>query len=192
MILANLIAAAAAVATGRLDINITGPVWDVMASCTQAGYKACPRAPECDYQPAMCAYNGDPAVECKVRRKGSSTWRAMHDRPSLKIKGMEDASGNKYHFGTWPCTGACAALPGSELAGETANQWNASKLVLNNMVLGSGDVQTYAMFRRAGAIAPLAVHTVVTMQRAGVTVASARYAMIESFNDKTFMKKYIH
>lgn len=189
--LANAHIAAAAAVAATFTIRIEPEVWDVMEQCTKAMYKSCDDHEACDYQDAMCAFNGEPAVGCKVRRKGSTTWRPMHDRPSWKIKKMK-RDDEAYVFGTFPCGGlTCAALEGGGLYGATENVWQSDRLTLNNMVYGNGDVRTYALFRAAGAIAPLAMDVDVTVSRGDTVVGGGKYAMIESVNDKYFMRKHI-
>ena len=153
-------------------IYLSVPTWDTMASCTKAEYKSPDRPTKCDYQEAECVYDGGPRVPCEVRRKGSTTWRDMDKRPSLKIKGMKGLDGEDYVF---------------------AEDWVSKKVTLNNgvqRISADVEVRAYDMFRDLGVKSSLAKLCSVKLHRGTTLVANHRdYTMIETISDKAFMKK---
>lgn len=171
------------------DIIIDSQSWDVMANCTLAEYKSCPRPDKCDYHDALCNYNSTERVACEVRRKGSGTWRELNDKPSFKIKKMKhDAP-----FGVYACgvEVTCNTLPNGALSDMTVNRWETDKVTLNNMAVGDGDVDGYKLFRDAGIIAPLSQLVTVSVYRGDTLMYTEPYAMIETISDKNFMTKHI-
>ena len=181
--------------TTTFDIFIEESTWDTMASCTYGQYRSHPRPEHCDYQPAECSYNNEARVECKVRRKGGTTWRDMGDKPSIKIKKMktDHAENDDYIFGTYTCAYApnCNTLSTGSLHGSAYNLWQTEKVTLNNQIIRRGDVDANTQFRQAGIIAPLSKYAIVQLFRgADLIVGPVEYAMIETISDKAFMKKY--
>lgn len=146
------------------SIFLTAVIWDDMASCSKAD--------KCDYRTAQCQYNDGPKVDCKVRRKGSSTWRELNNRPSFKIKKMKH-DGNPYMF---------------------AEKWITEKITLNNGVQKSfpeAEVKAYDMFRTLGVKSPLAQLCSVSLYRESILHSTKQdYTMIETINDKAFMNKH--
>lgn len=154
-------------------IYLSAQTWDTMASCTKAEYKSSDRPAKCDYQEAECVYDGGPRVPCEVRRKGSTTWRAMNKRPSLKIKGMKGLDGEDYVF---------------------ADDWVSKKVTLNNGVKrfsADAEVRAYDMFRDLGVKSSLAKLCTVKLHRGATLIGDHEdYTMIETISDKAFMKKH--
>jgi len=115
----------------------------------------------------------------------------MDDKPSLKIKDFNDDT--KYEFARYPCTstGTCNSLPSGSLASADTNLWYTTKLTLNNQRNGPNDIYGNKLYRDAGVIAPLAEEATVRLYRdTALIVGPAPYTMLESINDKEFMKKH--
>lgn len=180
------------VPTQHVSIRVTETVWDIMASCSKEEYKSEDRPSKCDYQPAMCSFNKSLEVSCEVRRKGSSTWRDMDDKPSFKVK-FDD----KVFFGEYECEGDgyCPSEDG-------INRWESKKLTLNNMARSTGSasesypstgqVDADRIFRKYGP-APLSVHGTLSLYRgeeSEVPVQRSTYTVLETVNDKYFAKKH--
>ena len=143
-----------------------------MASCRKGG-----EGDNCDYQNAQCKsvtvdHNGT-RVDCKVRRKGSTSWRDLHARPSFKIKKMETQNGSPYPFDT---------------------DWVTEKLTLNNGVQKSfaeAEVKAYDIFRKLHVKSSLAQLCTVSLYRDDTLYNTQEdYTMIETINDDAFMKKH--
>jgi hypothetical protein len=99
--------------------------WQNMLACNYTGYRADPRADECDYQAVtvnITTTTGEFRVECKGRRKGGSTWQDVDAKPSFKIK-----CADKIDLGNRNCSGI-EQCPG----GGTSNHWQSKKFILNN------------------------------------------------------------
>lgn len=160
------------------SIFLTAAKWDTMASCTKSEYKSDNPPDKCGYQDAQCQYvTADHAgvpVYCKVRRKGSTSWRDLHARPSFKIKKMNNT---KYPFGT---------------------NWASKKVTLNNGVqklsgLPEAEVKAYDIFRNLGVPASLAQLCSVKLYRDGELFSTEKdYTMIETISDDIFMIKHFH
>ena len=177
-----------------VTIRFDAATFDTMATCTKAEYKSDDRPDKCDYQKAQCTFDaegdvGASPVACEVRRKGSSTWREMTDKPSFKIKGLA----SDVHFGTSACGGSTgAACP----PGETVNRWQSDRFTLNNNGFPSyyttnGEVDAYDAFRATGKKAVPSAHYVrVVLRRGDEVVREDTYAMIETISDKAFMRKW--
>lgn len=153
-------------------IFLTADKWDEMASCTKENYKSSQRPDECDYQSAQCKYNDHEPVSCKVRRKGSASWRDLHARPSFKIKKMKQNS-TPYTF---------------------QENWITEKVTLNNGVqkaFADAEVKAYDTFRKLGVKAPLAQLCSLSLYRANTLQTTHRdYTMVETINDTPFMNKH--
>lgn len=180
-----ILAVMAARATAQFEINIPETSWAVMATCTIEQKRL--DAAECDYQPAQFRYGTEAWLDCEVKRKGSSTWRDMGEKPSFKIKADEN-----FVFGEFDCTAPGAFCtgynPASFLAGK--NTWESKKVTLNNMVVGTNGADAYRIFRELGVVSPLSHWVTVNLYRSSVLQRSSLYNMIETINDKTFMRKY--
>ena len=148
----------------QIFLNVT--VWDTMAQCSFEDYHGTVRPDHCDYQWATCVVNGGVHVSCRVRRKGTTTWRDMENKPSLKLKFSEAVT-----FG---------------------ENWVSKKLTLNNGVLSvhpMDEVNAYDVFRKLGNVAPMASRSTVELYRGSVPIVNT-YTMIETINDKAFMNKH--
>lgn len=152
-----------------------------MASCSRSEYKSNDRPEKCDYQRATCTYTNyvyNMTQTCKIRRKGSATWRDMHDKPSFKIKGDD-----KFRFGDYECGKYCPP-------GKTVNAWETKKVTLQNQAQFDGEIDAYDLFRKF-VIAPLAVQTSVKLYKGGVFEREDSYVMLETIDDSKFMEKWI-
>ena len=160
-------------------IFLTADTWDLMASCSKSEYKSADRPEKCEYQDAECQYDDGQRVFCKVRRKGSASWRDMDSRPSLKIKDME-LNGSKYPF--------------DERPESDKRRWVSERVTLNNGVqkhIPEAEVKSYDIFRDLGVAAPLAKLCSVKLYRGGVLFSTEHdYTMIETISDKAFMEKH--
>ncbi len=148
-----------------------------MKNCSKQEYKSDPRPDKCDYQEAQCLYVTDDhngtRVDCEVRRKGSATWRDLDNRPSIKVKKMED-DGDAYRFD---------------------DDWESEKVTLNNgvqKIIADAEVKAYDVFRQLGVVSPLAKLCSVALYRDEVLSAGPYedYTMIETIDDKAFMRKH--
>jgi hypothetical protein len=169
-------------------IEIEEAVFDFMETCTYDEYKSDDRPSRCDYQQALCTYEGDTHA-CEVRRKGSSTWKALRDNPSFKVKDLAD----EVTFGSSACgNGSVVACP----LGQTANVWRSDKFTLNNngfptFYTKHGEVDAYRVFRDIGKLAvPSAQYVAVTLKRGNATMRTDTYAMIETIDDHDFLEKW--
>lgn len=181
--------------TSAVTIEIPDDTFETMETCTKEEYKSVSRPERCDYQLARCTYHDHETglhvdMECEVRRKGSSTWKEMRDKPSFKVK-MDD----EVHFKTTACPDGVRCPPG-----QTANVWNAKKFTLNNNGYPSfytkhGEVDAYDAFRHAGKFAvPNAHYTRVTLKKGAgnhsTVIREDTYALIETIDDKRFLQKW--
>jgi hypothetical protein len=103
----------------------------------------------------------------------------MEDGPSLKVKFDEELT-----FATHPCVEAEYCPRAS-----TVNAWKTKKVTLNNMVQGDGEVEAYREFRKYMA-APMAEHTTLSLYRGSALFSKTKYAMVETVDDKAFLKKH--
>ena len=159
-------------------IKLSAEVWATMASCSKTEYKAEERPQKCEYQAARCSYSQSDWMDCQVRRKGSSTWRNLDAKPSLKVK-FED----RIEFMTSSCSAQYCP------PGKSTNVHKSKKVTLNNMVIYDGEVAAYREFRKHMP-APNAKHVSVALYRDETLMAEETYAMVENVNDKEFMKKH--
>jgi len=142
-------------------IVIAPTVYEIMSSCSKEEYKSENRPDKCKYQNANCTFDNT-TYSCDIRRKGSSTWRDMGDKPSYKIK-MDDP----VQFGP---------------------NWNTTKVTLNNGVYQeypTAEVDAYNVFRELGVPTPEAERVSVT-----VNGQTHEYTMIETISDDAFMNKH--
>ena len=137
---------------------------------------------ECDYFTVSCAVDGHVDNHCKVKRKGSSTWRDLGDKPSLKIK-LDD----KYTVGSYDCSNELC--PPDQQPNETVNTWRTKKFTLNNQVTWDAEIDAYAVYRTQ-IPASLAVQVAVALYKDGVLQSNQTYAMIENVNDDAFIEKW--
>lgn len=168
----------------RFRLDVAPGVWDNMSACSFDDYQRYKRyepegvAHECDYQRANCSYENletgvNFTAECRVRRKGFTTWEEMDDKPSLKLK-FEDTM----DFGV-----------------VRNESFAADELTLNNMKYsdswsGEREVEAYDVFRRIGvAHTPLSAHAEVVLLRGGEEQSTERYALLENINDGGFLKR---
>ena len=167
----------------EFEIHLAPHVWDEMATCTKLQYKSSDRPESCDYQEATCIYrnlNSEVNVtdSCKVRRKGSSTWRDLDDKPSFKIKKFGDG----VRFGEFPCGTFCP--PGKSL-----NVWESKKVTLQNQVIADGEIDAYNVFRKY-IPSPLAEQTRVRLYRNDSLFSEETYVMLETIDDDQFLEKW--
>ena len=160
------------------SITISEEAWDTMASCTKAEYNMDARPDRCEYQDAKCSYGQSVGLDCKVRRKGSSTWMELDAKPSFKVK-FED----RLEFMSSPCSDEYCP------PGMSTNVHRSKKVTLNNMIIHDGEVAAYNEFRKYTA-APNAKHVSVALYRGEDLVRDEVYAMVENVNDKDFMRKH--
>ena len=152
------------------SIYIPEDTFDLMSRCSKAEYHG-DRPEKCDYQQAQCEYNGEGRVPCEVRRKGHASWRPMREKPSFKIKNME-RDGEDYTFGP---------------------SWTTEKMTLNNNAQNTypaAQVDAYATFRDLGNVAPQARLSTLSLYRGETLLRSDTYTMVETIDDKAFMKKH--
>lgn len=174
--------------TASVHIEVSDEVWATMAKCSFEDYKyANPRPDKCDYQPCNARFTGfknirsNITIGCKIRRKGTSTWRKMGHKPSYKIKLDEEL-----HFGNYACRDNCPI-------GLATNQWKSKKFTLNNGVDNSafGEHDAYQEFARLGVRGvPLALLVDVNVSSITTKHSPNWYTMIETIDDKAFMKKW--
>lgn len=170
-------------------IDIPEASWDRMSECSFDDYQRYkklvlddehPLEKKCGYQVAKCAFTSSTnatknikGVDCKVRRKGYTTWEDMGDKPSYKVKildGMELDMGmiDAFHM-------------------------NVDKFTLNNMKYsrswsGHREVEAYEVYRQIGfENTPAAAHAQVTVLRGGKEVNTHSYALIQDV-ESTYMK----
>ena len=133
------------------------------------------------YKEACVRVNGGPWKKCEIKRKGTSTWRDMGSRPSIKIKDIEE----NINFG---------------------HLWDSNKVTLNNDIMEAGYVDAYRVYRDLGLYVPNAYHAMVRMYKddsadsenctsvAGshLTLADGphRYSVIQSAGDKNFLGSF--
>ena len=176
---------------GSFVIRIDEGVWEIMASCRKEEYKSDDRPEKCDYQTARLSYKlPSQAIEMneqivEIRRKGSSTWTYLHDKPSFKIKFEESQN-----FGTYSCGSHYCPTDQDE------NIWKSKKLTLNNMRRTSplmfpseGEIDAYDVFDDYMAT-PLALSVNVDVYKGSKFMYSGSYVMVETISDKAFMKKH--
>lgn len=176
--------------SASIEIILDQATFDLMSTCTKdmyAEYQATDaHKDECGYQDAYCRYKiqvpsyDSDVQECEVRRKGSSTWRDMDDKPSFKIKKFRKPGKTPIQFQ-------------SEWA------WTSDKVTLNNgeqpgpgaYYRTNGEVKAYDTFRLLGKKAvPRAMYVDVNLVVGDAVFRADQYAMIETINDKYFMKKH--
>ena len=167
-------------------IHLDDSVFDTMKTCTRDEYRAIIRPAHCDYQSnQMCTYSTGNTTEhrtCKVRRKGNSSWRKLTDKPSFKIKLDDDLE-----IGVFDCGGRIVCPPG-----KSYNHWSTNKLTLNNMVQGPyNEIDAYSTFRKIGKKGvPLSELVTVVLMRGNDIVRKDIYTLVETIDDKTFVKKW--
>jgi hypothetical protein len=167
----------------EFHIHIPNDAWEAMSNCSFEEYKSEDRPAKCDYQDAQCTLltsHRSVTSSCEVRRKGSGSWQPMNKKPSFKIKKFEDA-GDDVDFGTF----ACDLCP----PGTTENVWSTNKVTLNNQYQGKNEVKAYDVFRRV-VPASLAVQARVSLFKGDVLQRTDPYVMLETIDDKKFMKKW--
>jgi hypothetical protein len=172
----------------EFHIRIAIDTWDTMENCSILDYKfsfkSYKKPERCNYQNAVCSFidsfGHNVTSSCKVRRKGTGTWRGMYSKPSFKIKKFENES-EDMNFGSFSCV---HCPPGTH-----TNEWKTNKITLNNQVQGNGEVRAYDVFRRL-LPAPIATYALVKLFRGDMLVRSDTYVMLETIDDKRFMRKW--
>lgn len=178
-------------------IDVSRDTFDLMSTCTKEMYQTYQATDgqvyrrECGYQDAQCKYtSGDNTtgwMGCEIRRKGSTTWKSMNDKPSFKIRNMEYVD-----FTTGNIVSKDYVKENNKNHGI---QWATEKLTLNNAAHpGSfyqtwSEVDAYNLFRRIGKQhAPRAKWTKVHLKINGQHFRTDTYAAIESISDKYFIE----
>ena len=162
----QLLVLAAAAAAREFKLIIEPADWDAMSACSYA--MKLDDAPECDYVPAKLELPDGARHDGEVKRKGSSTWRDMDDKPSFKLKKLNDGTGVSL-----------------------AQGWYLSeKVTFNNMVKGTGGVDAYRVFRDLGVAAPMSEHVQLALYRGTALKRRDTYHMLQTINDKSFMKHH--
>ena len=173
----------------ELDVIIEPDTWDFMAMCDFNDYQRfktyepADTVSPCDYRPARCEYRGRNGFkngrDCKVRRKGFSTWRNMGDGPSLKIKFEKDESGSKdFDFGD-----------------VGRQQFEADKVTINNMGFsdawnGYDEVDAYDTFYRLqGPRTPIAARIKTRAFRGSDVQWDAVHALVEDVSNDDYFKR---
>jgi hypothetical protein len=151
-------------------LDIPEDSWQSMAQCPPKGALRTEaiKAEFCGYKGASCSFGGSEWASCKVKRKGSASWRAMGLKPSFKIKSFE-LSGAPVNY---------------------SDTWSAKRVTLNNMVQGTTGPKAYEAFRQASVIAPESRYVTVMLYRIGVHVRSDTYNLLETISDDDFMDKH--
>ena len=165
----------------HFEITIEEDIYRNMSKCTKAMYEQYQaddaNKEECDYKDAKCKYTPHTGVstgylDCKVRRKGSSTWRDMDAKPSFKIKKLETDV-------------------------QFAVGWFTDKVTFNNMMYPGvfyqtySEVAAYATYRALKKRAtPMAVYTSVAIVVGDIIRSEDLYAMVETINDNNFLNKH--
>lgn len=160
------------------EIRYSASTWDEVKGCTQEEYKAEERADECEYKIVTCVVDGHVDDTCKVRRKGTSTWRDLDNKPSFKVK-LDDTR----EIGTYECLNEICP------PGQTQNVWQTKKFTLNNQAVWDGEIDAYEMYR-SYIPAPLAVQVAVVLYRDDVLQSNHTYAMVETVDDSKFVQKW--
>lgn len=172
--------------TLSFQLRFTDDVWDTMSACTFDEYQKFKKFEpvdnhKCDYQPAQCSFvnikettKNVSDINCRIRRKGFTTWEEMNAKPSFKLKFDDDID-----FGT---------IDGVHM--------KVDELTLNNMKFsdswsGNREVEAYELFRQIGyRNMPVATHAEVNVFRNDTHINKHSYAMIQNVNDGGFMKTY--
>tara|TARA_B110000046_G_scaffold121022_1_gene127658 strand:+ start:527 stop:1732 length:1206 start_codon:yes stop_codon:yes gene_type:complete len=194
--------------TAHFDIHMTDATFKSMARCTKAMYATYQAtegynqsyADECGYHPTDT--HPDPInckftranrttewMPCDIRRKGSSTWASLDDKPSFKVKKMKYVD-----FTSAQRVDKDTVKTNSENGGPS---WMSSKITLNNVgYLGKfyetwSEVDAYAAFRAIGKeLTPRAEWVSVSLTVDDIFYRKDTYAGIETISDKYFVEKH--
>jgi hypothetical protein len=166
---------------GTFRINVPLQTFIEMEVCTKDMYKA-DTFENCEYKDAQCAYTrmGSLSIEwmdCEFKRKGSSSWRDMRDKPSFKVKKLKKS-----------------------IAFDEG--WRDNKVTLNNNAHFTmnnnkfGEVDAYNTFRAIGKLAvPEAMYVHVELFVDDILLRVDTYTMLESlkrgFMEKHFVDNYV-
>lgn len=171
------------------EIDIPATSWDRMSECSFDDYQRYkklhlendhPLEKKCGYQTATCAFTSSTnatkniqGVGCEVRRKGYTTWEDMGDKPSYKVKILNDKT--------------------LDMGMIDEVHMDVDKFTLNNMKYsrswsGHREVEAYEVFRQIGfQNTPAAAHAQVTVLRGGKEINTHSYALIQDV-EGTYMK----
>jgi hypothetical protein len=178
-------------------INMSKSIFDEMSKCTKSMYGQYQLTEEhedtCGYKRVKCNYalggNETGWMDCEVRRKGTTTWRDMDDKPSFKVKKMKYVD-----FTTGEITDKATVKQNAQDGGP---HWMTSKITLNNGVSpGSfyqtwSEVDAYDVFRKLGKdLAPRATWTTVSLIVDDKVFRRDVYAAIETQSDKYFLDSF--
>lgn len=170
----------------QIEIDLPEDTWEMMKNCSKEEYKSDDRPDKCDYQEARCTFMNiksgyNVTNTCKVRRKGSTTWRDIDKKPSFKIKKFETESEEDVEFGEFDCN-YCPP-------NKTKNVWKTNKITMNNQVSFDGEIDAYKLFREVVA-SPLAQKAILKLYRNGTLHSEQEYAMVETIDDRNFVEKW--
>lgn len=137
----------------------------------QCGYQKLEDSMGCQYVDHKNNYE-TPYQKCSVRRKGSSTWRELDEKPSFKVKKLEEDV-------------------------QFDEDWVTDKVTLNNMMFPGwfyqtwSEIDAYDTFRKLGVrTSPQARYTTVHVVVDGRTLHKDLYAMVQTISDKNYMKMH--
>jgi hypothetical protein len=174
-----------------LDLRFSRDAWERMERCDFDDYQSFKKFETvddaCAHQSATCTYTnvrGAPTrtVPCTARRKGFSTFRAMDDRPSFKVKFYEDAART-----------VKLDLPLGTLG--RAGSVVADKATFNNMAhstsfTGNTEVEAYDAFHRMDyAGTPGAAYVRIRTYRGDDLVDSYVGSVVEDVNNDDYFKR---
>ena len=155
-----------------ISIFINATQFDAMSLCTKTMYHSETDYHVCDYYDAMASFGEtNISMPIEIRRKGTSTWSEMTQKPSFKLKLEDDIN-----FGEYECTE------------NKCNVWQADKLTLNNQMFRDVEETTFKVFRDNGIIAPLARRVIVSLYKGYELLRIDNYTMIETIKIKSLLK----
>jgi hypothetical protein len=128
----------------------------------------------CDYYDAMALFGEtNVSIHIEIRRKGTTTWSEMTQKPSFKLKIDDDINFGKY-----------------ECIENKCNVWKADKLTLNNQKFRDVEETAFKVFRDNDIIAPLARRAIVSLYKGDELLRIDNYTMIETIKNKEFIEKH--
>lgn len=172
----------------HFDILVEDATWDAMSTCSFEDYQQFKKFTTddtpCGYKRAKCHYSNNDAnislkLNCKVRRKGFTTFQSMDAMPSFNVKFYDDAwKKDDVTFGTFDGV-----------------VFTADKIRLNNMAFsnswsGLTEVHAYDTFRRMGyAYMPVARDITLSTFKGVEQQASYGAALIEVIDNDDYFKR---
>lgn len=168
-----------------ISIFIPNETYDLMSTCTKEMYQSSVEYSECDYNAASAIFHAidNKTIDIEIRRKGTSTWMDMGNKPSFKVK-IPDEDVNFGINGT-----------------ESSEEWKTDKMVLNNKLSETvsfspfginpvGEKVAYEVFQKIGVISPLSRDVTVKLYRGQDKLREDSYLMIETIKNKDFVQKH--